>query len=141
MPLDKIKEVSEKLKNEEFTENNLTEKKNKQHYKDFVKQIEFWIEQKEQGRKNEVLKPVKSWEELFQRIQYASVSVYGVALGIKKSNEFRKRLKKIIEAGHIQNEELVFKTIVHEDLSSTIHLVIDLTEEDIIQELKKLEKL
>ncbi|MCZ2393075.1 MAG: radical SAM protein [Chitinophagales bacterium] len=139
MPLEDIIYIYKRLKSIKFPEENQVQKKNSIHYKDFVKQIEFWIEQKEHGKSNEILKPVQNWDDFFQRVRTACVSVYGVKMGLMKAKKFETTLKDIIKTGYVKDESIVFDKIVHEDLSSTIHRVVDLNEQEMIDSLQRLD--
>ena len=122
------------LKEQKFDPKTVTQKGNVHHYGDFVKQVAYWLSQKNVQEKNPSIKPVKNWEEFFQRITEACISVYGEESGIKKAKQFKIRIDSLINSGVITHEERVFEQVKYEDLSSSIHRIVDLS----VEELKRM---
>lgn len=133
MEISELTAIYDLLSSVEFTSTNTVHQKNITHYQDFVKQIKYWLDQKNTGKTAWELKPVQSWEDFFDRVQSACISVYGEKTGKQKSQNLKTNIETIIQKGLIKDESAIFQKIVHEDLSSSIHRIVDLSEEELIQ--------
>jgi len=107
------------------------------HYKDFLKQISHWLNTDFNVSKKKFERPVQDWPMLFDRIEKASINVYGDKLGKEKAAIFNTHIKELIREGFFQNEQDIFSKILHEDLSSSIHLIIEQDKEQIKQAFER----
>lgn len=132
MPKSEIQDLLNYLKQQNFTSKTALHKKNIKHYWDYVKQVQYWLETKDKDSNQAHLNPVKSWEELFNRIQKSCIDIYGEEIGMEKSELFKTKIEEMKAMNIIQNEADVFAQIQHEDLSSSVHKIVDLSVEELI---------
>jgi MoaA/NifB/PqqE/SkfB family radical SAM enzyme len=105
-------------------------KKNHNHFMHFISQVEYWAsdDYRQKQKRNQMDIPI-SWEDFFSRVERAAVAVYGPSLGRDKASRFIAHVRELSAELTTEEQAKILSSVHHDDLSSSIHQVIDLNKE------------
>ncbi len=128
-----IENLLKHLKSQDFQAKTPLHRKNINHYRDFIKQVEYWLEHKDANETVMTRNPVQDWDDFFDRIERASIAIFGEEPGLKKSEHFKSNIEKMYALGIIKDKKDIFRHVQHDDLSSSVHKIVDLSFEQLVQ--------
>lgn len=133
-----LQKVITSLQKEKFEASTKVQKQNILHYNDFILQLKHWEQNDYQELKKKHQKPIESWEDLYTRIEVAALNIYGEETGKIKTENFILNIETLRTEKVFDDEYKLFSKILHEDISSSVHLFIDMDIEQIRQSFKNL---